>query len=79
VGRLVLTNCESYDKFPPDALKRASAPSRTLPRLARALLRLQLRAPYSPAVVAAAIAEFVPTPVDSPAVALGHRDRRERA
>jgi pimeloyl-ACP methyl ester carboxylesterase len=44
VGRLVLTNCESYDKFPPDALKRATALSRTLPRLARALIRLQLRA-----------------------------------
>jgi pimeloyl-ACP methyl ester carboxylesterase len=44
VGRLVLTNCESYDKFPPDALKRASAVSRTLPGLARGMLRLQLRA-----------------------------------
>ncbi|HEY5431430.1 MAG TPA: alpha/beta hydrolase, partial [Solirubrobacteraceae bacterium] len=43
VGRLVLTNCESYDKFPPDALKKATAVCRTLPRLARALLRLQLR------------------------------------
>lgn len=43
VGRLVLTNCESYDKFPPDALKKATAMCRTLPRLARALLRLQLR------------------------------------
>jgi pimeloyl-ACP methyl ester carboxylesterase len=44
VGRLVLTNCESYDKFPPDALKKATALCRTLPRLARALTRLQLRA-----------------------------------
>ena len=43
VGRLVLTNCETYDKFPPDALKKASALSRRLPRLARALVRLQLR------------------------------------
>ncbi len=43
VGRLVLSNCESYEKFPPDALKRASAMSRTLPRLARAGLQLQLR------------------------------------
>ena len=43
VGRLVLSNCESYEKFPPDALKRASAMSRTLPWLARAGLRLQLR------------------------------------
>jgi pimeloyl-ACP methyl ester carboxylesterase len=42
-GRLVLTNCESYDQFPPDALKRASALSRAFPGLARALVRLQLR------------------------------------
>ena len=42
VGRLVLTNCESYDQFPPDALKKASAPCRALPGLARALIRLQL-------------------------------------
>ncbi len=43
VGRLVLTNCESYDKFPPDALKKATALCRALPRVARALLRLQAR------------------------------------
>jgi pimeloyl-ACP methyl ester carboxylesterase len=43
VGRLVLTNCDNYDKFPPDALRRAAAVCRTLPRLARALVRLQLR------------------------------------
>jgi pimeloyl-ACP methyl ester carboxylesterase len=43
VGRLVLTNCESYDQFPPDELKKASALSRLLPWLATAGLRLQLR------------------------------------
>jgi pimeloyl-ACP methyl ester carboxylesterase len=43
VGRLVLTNCESYEKFPPDALKKAAAACRAVPRLARALLRLQSR------------------------------------
>lgn len=43
VGRLVLTNCESYGKFPPDALKQAAALCRRVPRLARALVRLQLR------------------------------------
>ena len=43
VGRLVLTNCESYDQFPPDALKKAAALCRTVPRLARAMIRLQLR------------------------------------
>ena len=45
VSRLVLTNCESHDQFPPDALRKASALSRRLPRLARGLLRLQLRIP----------------------------------
>jgi pimeloyl-ACP methyl ester carboxylesterase len=43
IGRLVLTNCDSYDQFPPDALKRAATLSRALPRLARSLVRLQLR------------------------------------
>jgi pimeloyl-ACP methyl ester carboxylesterase len=50
VGRLVLTNCESYDQFPPDKLRKATALCRAFPRLARALvrlqLRLQLRSPY---------------------------------
>jgi pimeloyl-ACP methyl ester carboxylesterase len=39
IGRLVLTNCESYDQFPPDALRKASAASRRFPRLARAGVR----------------------------------------
>jgi hypothetical protein len=43
VGRLVLTNCDNYDQFPPDALRKGAALCRTLPGLARALLRLQLR------------------------------------
>jgi len=43
VGRLVLTNCESYDQFPPDKLKKATAVCRAFPRLARALIRLQIR------------------------------------
>jgi pimeloyl-ACP methyl ester carboxylesterase len=43
VGRLVLTNCENYEKFPPAALRQAAAVCRTFPRLARALFRLQLR------------------------------------
>src|ERR1700732_2432268 len=41
VGRLVLTNCENYDLFPPPKLKLAAAASRAVPWLARALLRLQ--------------------------------------
>jgi pimeloyl-ACP methyl ester carboxylesterase len=43
VSRLVLTNCESYEKFPPDQLKMATALSRRFPGLAAALLRLQAR------------------------------------
>ena len=43
VGRLVLTNCENYDQFPPDKLRLAAAVCRTFPRFARAMLRLQLR------------------------------------
>jgi pimeloyl-ACP methyl ester carboxylesterase len=42
-GRLVLTNCDNYDQFPPEALRKGAALCRTLPRLARGLLRLQLR------------------------------------
>lgn len=43
IGRLVLTNCESYDQFPPDALKKASALARTLPWLTTTLIQLQIR------------------------------------
>jgi pimeloyl-ACP methyl ester carboxylesterase len=43
IGRLVLTNCESYDQFPPDKLRTASAMCRALPRLSRAALRLAAR------------------------------------
>ncbi|MGH3151551.1 MAG: alpha/beta fold hydrolase [Streptosporangiaceae bacterium] len=45
VGRLVLTNCESYDQFPPDKLRKVSAMCRALPRLSGTLLRLQNRSP----------------------------------
>jgi pimeloyl-ACP methyl ester carboxylesterase len=45
VGRIVLTNCESYEKFPPDGLKAATALCRSVPRLARTLMRLHLRSP----------------------------------
>jgi pimeloyl-ACP methyl ester carboxylesterase len=43
VSRLVLTNCESYDQFPPDSLKRASDMSRRFPGLTRAIMRSQVR------------------------------------
>jgi pimeloyl-ACP methyl ester carboxylesterase len=45
VGRLVLTNCESYDQFPPDKLRKAAALCRRAPRLAGAAVRLQNRLP----------------------------------
>jgi len=43
IGRLILTNCESYDQFPPDKLRKASALCRALPRFSRAALRLAAR------------------------------------
>lgn len=43
VTRLVLTNCDTYDQFPPDALKKAPLVCRRAPRLARRLFRLQMR------------------------------------
>jgi pimeloyl-ACP methyl ester carboxylesterase len=41
IGRLVLINCDNYDQFPPDALRKASAVCRTAPWLARAGVRRQ--------------------------------------
>lgn len=43
IGRLVLTNCESYDQFPPDKLRMASAMCRRMPGLARGAVRLTAR------------------------------------
>ncbi len=43
VGRLVLTNCDCYDQFPPDSLQKGSAAARAVPWLVGALLRLQGR------------------------------------
>ncbi len=56
VGRLVLTNCDSYDQFPPDALSKQAAVARALPRLARALLRLQLRSPTVRRMIVSSVA-----------------------
>jgi pimeloyl-ACP methyl ester carboxylesterase len=56
VGRLVLTNCESYDKFPPDPLKKPTALCRSLPRLASALLRYQLRSSSGRRKIASTVA-----------------------
>jgi pimeloyl-ACP methyl ester carboxylesterase len=43
VGRLVLTNCDNYEEFPPENLQRATAVCRKLPRLARTVVRLHFR------------------------------------
>ena len=43
LSRLVLTNCETYDQFPPNKLKMASAMCRRMPGLARGALRLTAR------------------------------------
>jgi pimeloyl-ACP methyl ester carboxylesterase len=45
VGRLVLINCDNYDQFPPDALRKASAVCRVAPWLARAGVRRQAASP----------------------------------
>jgi pimeloyl-ACP methyl ester carboxylesterase len=55
VGRLVLTNCDNYDKFPPDSLKKLAAVCRTAPWLARPLLQLQARLPFLQHMVAATV------------------------
>ena len=47
ITRLVLTNCDSYDQFPPDALKKVAALCRRQPRLARGLMGVQLRLPMA--------------------------------
>jgi pimeloyl-ACP methyl ester carboxylesterase len=56
VGRLVLTNCESYDKFPPEGLRKTAALCRRFPRLARGLLRLQGRSSLTRRMVVATVA-----------------------
>jgi pimeloyl-ACP methyl ester carboxylesterase len=43
VGRLVLTNCDNYEHFPPGKLQMAATLCRAAPRLSRALVRLQWR------------------------------------
>jgi pimeloyl-ACP methyl ester carboxylesterase len=56
IRRLVLTNCESYDQFPPDALRRVATLCRTAPRVARAGVRLQARTPAARRKVIASVA-----------------------
>jgi pimeloyl-ACP methyl ester carboxylesterase len=65
VGRLVLTNCENYDQFPPDKLKRAVAMCRVTPRLALALFRLQIWLQHrSPAIRRRGIATVAASGLD---------------
>jgi pimeloyl-ACP methyl ester carboxylesterase len=55
IDRIVLTNCDSYDQFPPDKLKRASAICRRLPRLARAGIRARFRSAKARRTAAATV------------------------
>ena len=79
VGRLVLTNCESYDQFPPDSLRKASAASRAVPWLVGGMLRLQLwLQSRSPAVRRRGLASVVATELDPErAAALAGPARRD--
>ena len=61
IGALVLTNCDNGDQFPPDALKKGSTLARWAPRLARTLLRAQLRTPARRRKLVASVAA---TPLD---------------
>ena len=65
VTRLVLTNCENYDQFPPDKLKKAVALCRTMPWLVRGMFRLQIwLAQRSPAVRRRGIATVAASRLD---------------
>jgi pimeloyl-ACP methyl ester carboxylesterase len=65
IGRLVLTNCENYEQFPPEKLKRAVAAARALPRVARAVIRLQMwLAQRSPAIRRRGIASVAASELD---------------
>ncbi len=56
MGRLVLTNCDNYENFPPPALRRVAQLCRILPGLARAALRRQARSPKQRRQVLASVA-----------------------
>ena len=65
VAQLVLTNCENYDQFPPDKLAKAVTLCRLTPRLARALVRLQIRLQHlSPALRRRGIATVAASGLD---------------
>jgi pimeloyl-ACP methyl ester carboxylesterase len=65
IGRLVLTNCENYELFPPEKLKRAVAAARAMPRVARAVIRFQMwLASRSPAIRRRGIASVAASALD---------------
>jgi pimeloyl-ACP methyl ester carboxylesterase len=81
IGRLVLTNCETYDHFPPDALKAAARMCRLVPWLATEGIRIQARRQLrSPQAQRKGISAVAATHVDDERMASfagpGQRDRR---
>jgi pimeloyl-ACP methyl ester carboxylesterase len=80
ISRLVLTNCESYEHFPPDSLKKAGAACRGVPWLVRGMMRLQFwLASRSAAVQRRGLASVVATelsPERLASLAILRRDRR---
>ena len=81
MSRLVLTNCESYDQFPPDSLKKATAIARSFPGLTTSVMRLQFRLlARSPAFRRRGLASVTVTELDQERVQSmtgpGLRDRR---
>lgn len=61
IGRLVLTNCDNYENFPPPTLRRVAQLCRIFPALARAALRRQARSPKQRRQV---ISSVVQRPID---------------
>jgi pimeloyl-ACP methyl ester carboxylesterase len=81
IGRLVLTNCETYDHFPPDALKAAARICRLVPRLATEAIRIQARRQLrSPQARRKGMSAVAATGIDNDRMASfagpGQRDRR---
>jgi pimeloyl-ACP methyl ester carboxylesterase len=81
IGRLVLTNCESYQHFPPESLRTAARMCRLLPSVATAGLRLQSRRGLrSPQARHKALGSVAVTEIDDARMASfadpGLRDRR---
>ena len=81
IGRLVLTNCESYEHFPPESLRMAAQMCRLLPWLATAGIMLQARRGLrSPEARRKGTATVAATELDDARAASfagpGQRDRR---